>query len=107
MTVLYVTPGYFPGHECFCNFMWNKNNMGKMNIHLNDWRNLLINAGFHCMVLGMLGVLAILFAGFITCCMDFPSWVFYALLGGGLILGIIGAVFCLRCNCSFFHKTGE
>ncbi len=78
-----------------------------MAVQLNDWRNLLINAGFHCMVLGMLGVLAIIFAGLFTCCLNLPTWVFYTALGGGLILGLTGATFCMRCNCSFFRKREE
>ena len=78
-----------------------------MNVKINDWQNFMLNAGFHCMVLGMIGVLALIFIGFLTVSLNLPTWVFYAALGGGLILGIIGSAFCMNCNCSFFRKKNE
>ena len=74
---------------------------------ISGWKNFLVNAGFHCMALGMMGVLALIIIGFITCLFGLPKWVFYSSLGAGLILGILWSVFCMRCNCSSLRKNKE
>lgn len=74
---------------------------------ISGWKNFLVNAGFHCMVLGMVGVLAIIVIGFLTCCIGLPKWVFFSSLGAGLLVGILWSVFCMKCNCSSLHKIKE
>jgi len=84
--------------------------MGKMNAPGSEnkgWINFLANAGFHCMVLGMAGVLALILVGFLTCCLGLSKMFFYIALGAGLVLGIGWSVLCIRCNCSNFRTKKE
>ena len=74
---------------------------------ISGWKNFLVNAGFHCMVLGMAGVLALIVIGFLTCCLGLPKIVFYIVLGSGLVLGISWSAFCMRCNCSNLRPGKE
>jgi hypothetical protein len=71
---------------------------------MNKFKDFLINLGFHCVVLGILGIFAIILLGFLTCCLGLPSVYFYIALGAGLALGITASICCMRKNCSLFRK---
>ena len=75
--------------------------------NISGWKNFLMNAGFHCMVLGMVGVLALILIGFLSCCLGFPKIVFYIALGAGLGLGITWSILCMKCNCSNLRSGKE
>jgi hypothetical protein len=70
-------------------------------------KNLFINIGFHCVILGMFAIIAIIALGFITCCANLPKLFFYLSLGGVLFLGVVGTILCMKCNCSNFRKNKE
>ena len=74
---------------------------------ISRWKTFLINAGFHCMVLGMGGVLALIFAGFLVISLGLPISIFYAILGTGLIFPESSTVLCLNCNCSNFNSDQD
>lgn len=71
---------------------------------MKKFRDFLINLGFHCMVLGILGIFAIILFGFLTCCIGLPVKYFYIALAAGLALGITASICCMRKNCSLFKK---
>jgi len=81
--------------------------MNTQNNKISAWKNFLMNAGFHCLILGMVGVLAIILIGFLSCCLGFPKIVFYIAIGAGLVLGIIWSVLCMKCNCSNLRSGKE
>lgn len=70
-------------------------------------KNFLINFGFHCVILGLVAIIAIIALGFITCCANLSKSFFYISLGVVLFLGAIGTAFCMKCNCSSFKKSKE
>ena len=70
-------------------------------------KNFFINVGFHCVILGMFAIIAIIALGFVTCCANLPTLFFYISLGAILLLGIIGTILCMRCNCSSLKKNKE
>ncbi|HDR89615.1 MAG TPA: hypothetical protein ENN63_08345 [Bacteroidetes bacterium] len=67
-------------------------------------RDFLFNVGFHCVLLGILGIFAIIVFGCITCIADLPPRYFYIALAVGLACGIIASICCIRKNCSLFKK---
>jgi len=69
--------------------------------------NFWVNVGVHGYLLIMLSIPALLLFGFITCCMGLPSKDFYWFLGTGLALAFMLSAYCLKCNCSSFHKENK
>ncbi len=74
---------------------------------MSKWRDFWFNLGFHCMVLGILGIFAIILFGFLACCANLPVKYFYIALIAGLACGIFASVCCMRKNCSLFKKESE
>lgn len=73
----------------------------------SNLKNLLVNAGFHCIVLGMAGVLALILLGFLSCCLGLSEKIFYVVLALGLVIAIALSAFCMKCNCSSLNKKQE
>ena len=66
---------------------------------ISRWKNFLVNVGFHCMVLGMIGILFLILASFLVVSIGLPTSAFYTIMGAGLIFGVSWSILCMRCNC--------
>ncbi len=60
--------------------------------------------GFYCAVLGMLGILALVVAGFLVWELHLTQQFFWALLGGGFVVAFVVAAYCFACDC---RKLGK
>jgi hypothetical protein len=69
-------------------------------------RNLFI-AGYYCVLLGILGILAIILFGFLSCCLHLDERYFYIALASGLILSLISAACCMRRRCQAINRESS
>lgn len=60
--------------------------------------------GFYCILLGMLGVLALIFFGFLVWEFRMSPNFFWILLGSGFGVAAVVAGICLKCDCK--NKLG-
>lgn len=60
--------------------------------------------GFYCALVGALGILALIFFGFLVWHFRLSSYFFWALLGSGFGVAAVVAGYCLACNCKRLGK---
>jgi len=98
---------FFEGIDLtFAVFLYRVGNICFFGLTLNAiiMKNFFITVGFHCVILGMFAIIAVIALGFITCCANLPGSFFYIGLGAVLFFGTIGTIFCMKCNCSNLNK---
>ena len=63
--------------------------------------------GFYCALIGALGILALIFFGFLVWEFRLSPHFFWVLLGSGFGVAAVVAGYCLACNCKRLGKKCE
>ena len=72
---------------------------------ISNAKNLFLNIGAHLTVLGMIGILSIIFTGVFCYKIGLGANSYYSILFGLLSIAFVASIFCLKCNCSNFYKS--
>ncbi len=64
-------------------------------------------SGFYCALFGVLGILALIFFGFLVWEFHLAKNFFWVLLGCGFGVALVAAGYCFACNCKRLGRKCE